>query len=89
MSNSMEPQADDKQKAFFERARKGILQHLNERGGKLTLSELHDFSLNKYFIQHQSFSSMMETFVNEGLVEYDFAAQETTLTEAGRKFIAS
>ena len=87
MSSTMDPQADDKQKAFLERARKGILQHLNERGGKLTLSELHDFSLNKYLIQHQSFSAMMETFVNEGLVEYDFVTQETALTEAGKNFI--
>jgi predicted transcriptional regulator len=30
---------------------------------------------------------MMESFVNEGLVEYDYGSQDTTLTDAGRKFI--
>lgn len=85
--NQQSPEAIEKQKQFFERARKGVLQHLNDNGGKLNMGELHDYSLNKFLIQHQRFSLMMESFVNEGLVEFDHGSQDTTITDAGRKFI--
>jgi hypothetical protein len=87
-NNAQTPEAIEKQKQFFERARKGVLQYLQEKGGKLNMGELHEFSLKKYLIQHQRFSQMMETFVEEKLVEFDWATQDVTLTEAGRKFIA-
>ena len=51
------------------------------------MGELHDYSLNKYLIQHQSFSRMMETFVDEKLVDFDYTTHAVTLTEAGKKFI--
>lgn len=79
---------EDRQKEFLERARKGVLKFLNEKGGKLSLSEMHDYSLNKYLIQHQGFSRMMESFVEERLVEFDHQAHEAIITEAGRQFIA-
>jgi hypothetical protein len=86
--NAQSPEALEKQRQFFERARKGVLQYLNEQGGKLNMGELHEFSLKKYLIQHQRFSQMMETFVNEQFVEFDWGTQDVTLTDAGRKFIA-
>ena len=55
-------------KEFFERARKGVLKHLDTKGGSLSLGDLHDYCLKTYLIQHQRFSLMMESFVNEGLV---------------------
>ena len=76
----------EKQKAHFERARKGVLKFLVDSGGALSLSEMHDYSLNKFLVQHQGFSQMMETFVGEGLVEYDSETQMTTITDEGRKF---
>lgn len=87
-SNAQNPEAIEKQRQFFERARKGVLQYLNEKGGKLNMSELHDHSLKKYLIQHQRFSQMMESFVNEQLVEFDWGTQDVTLTDAGRAFIS-
>lgn len=86
--NPVPKSAEDRQKEFLDRARKGVLKFLNEKGGKLPLSEMHDFSLNKYLIQHQAFSRMMESMVEEGLVEFDFQAHEATITDAGRQFIA-
>lgn len=83
----MSEELTDAQKAFWEKARKGVLQQLNDQGGQLSLAEMHDFSLNKYFIQHQRFSQMMETFVNEGLVDFDHADQIATITDAGKDFI--
>ena len=77
----------ERQQAHFEKARKRVLKFLCDQGGKLNMGELHDHSMNRYLIQHQGFSRMMETFVNEGLVEYDQLTQDTTITEAGRKFI--
>ena len=77
-----------RQKAIFEKARKGVLKFLSDQGGKINMGELHDFSMNRFLIQHQGFSRMMETFVDEGLVEYDPLTQDTTLTDAGRKFVS-
>jgi len=51
------------------------------------MGEMHDYSLNKYFIQHQRFSQMMETFVEEHLIEYDNVTQISTITEKGKEFI--
>ena len=78
---------DAKIKEFFERARKGVLKHLDEKGGLLSLGELHDYSLNKFLIQHQRFSIMMETFVNEGLVTFDEGTSEVLITDQGKEFI--
>ncbi len=74
-------------KEFFERARKGVLKHLNDKGGLLSLGDLHDYSLKTYLIQHQRFSIMMESFVNEELVIYDNAIDEVIITDKGREFI--
>lgn len=82
-----EEEKEAKLKAFFERARKGVLTFLDEQGGSLPMGELHDHSLSKYFIQHQGFSRMMETFVDEELVEYDHMTQVTGITAKGREFI--
>ena len=86
--NQSNADAVEKQKQFFERARRGVLQHLQDTGGKLNMSELHDFSMKKFLIQHQRFSLMMEGFVSEGLVEFDWATQDTTITDAGRQFLS-
>ena len=34
-----------KLKEFLERARKGVLKHLNDKGGLLSLGDLHEYSL--------------------------------------------
>ena len=82
-----EQEKEAKLKEFFERARKGVLKYLDEKGGTLPMGEMHDYSLNKYFIQHQRFSQMMETFVGEKLIEYDSTTQISTITEQGKEFV--
>jgi len=84
-----ESSKEEKQKALLERARKGVLKFLGEKGGKLTLGDLHDYSMSRYLIQHQSFSRMMETYVDERLVDYNDHTQDVILTEAGRQFITT
>ena len=79
---------EEKQKAFWQRARQGVLRHLMAEGGKLPMSSLHDFSMSKFFIGHQGFSQMMESFVSEGLVEFNWEHYEATITDTGRKFIS-
>ncbi len=86
--NQQSPEAVEKQKQFFERARRGVLQHLSDQGGKLNMAELHEYSMKKFLIQHQRFSIMMEGFVNEGLVSFDWGTQDTILTDAGRQFLS-
>jgi len=84
MNDGMDEQEKEaKFTELFERARKGVLKYLDEKGGSLPMGEMHDYSLNKYFIQHQRFSQMMETFVNENLIEYDSLTQTATITEKG------
>ena len=82
-------EAKQKQEAFFERAQRGVLKHLVDKGGELSLGELHEYSLNKYLIQHQRFSQMMETFVDGGLVVYDQVLQKATITASGREFASN
>ena len=90
MTQSPPPETqEEKQRLFFERARKGVLKFLQDKGGKLSMAELHDYSASKFFVQHQGFSRMMETFVEAGLVDHDWATHQTTLTEAGKNFIAA
>jgi hypothetical protein len=74
-------------KEFFERARKGVLKYLNDKGGLLPLGDVHEYSLKTYLIQHQRFSMMMETFVNEDLVIYDTSSDDVILTDKGKIFI--
>ncbi len=74
-------------KEFFERARKGVLKHLNDKGGLLSLGDLHEYSLKTYLIQHQRFSMMMESYVNEDLVTYDNSTDEVLITQKGKEFI--
>ena len=76
-----------KLKEFFERARKGVLKHLNDKGGLLSMSDLHDYSLKTYLIQHQRFSMMMESFVKEELVVYDASSGDVFITDKGKEFI--
>ena len=88
MSHEMsQEEKEAKFKEIFEKAKKGVLKYLDEKGGTLPMSELHDYSTNKYFIQHQRFSQMMEGYVAEKLVDYDDMTQNTTITQAGKAFI--
>ena len=82
-----EPVSEEKQKAYFEKARKGVLGWLAKReGAAATLFDLHEHSSSRYLIAHQGFSRMMESFVAEQLVDYDQGTSTATLTDAGRRF---
>lgn len=84
-----EPVSEERQKAFFEKARKGVLTWLAKRdGASATLHEMHEHSSERYLVAHQGFSKMMESFVAEKLVDYDRETTTATLTDAGRSFIA-
>ena len=84
-----EPVSEERQKAYFEKARKGMLAWLAKRDGAVaTLREMHEHSSERFLIAHQGFSQMMETFVGEKLIDYDKATMTATLTAAGRQFIA-
>ncbi len=84
-----EPVSEERQKAYFEKARKGVLAWLAKReGGAATLADMHEHSSQRFLIAHQGFSRMMESFVAEGLVDYDEGTRTATLTDAGRRFVA-
>ena len=84
-----EPVSEERQKAYFEKARQGMLAWLAKReGAAATLGEMHEHSSGRFLIAHQGFSKMMESFVAEKLVDYDEDTRTATLTDAGRQFIA-
>ena len=84
-----EPVSEERQKAYFEKARKGVLTWLSKREGETaTLADMHQHSSERFLIAHQGFSTMMESFVAEQLIDYDRETMTATLTDAGRRFIA-
>lgn len=89
---ALSPEEQEKQAkiaAHFEKARKGVLRHLAENGGTMSMGDMHDFSERRYFVAHQGFSRMMEGFVTDGFIAYNHAIGEATITDAGRSFSAS
>ena len=75
-----EPVSEVRQKAYFEKARKGVLTWLAKRdGAAATLAEMHDHSSERFLIAHHGFSKMMESFVGEGLVAYDESTRTAIL----------
>ena len=84
-----EPVSEERQKAYLEKARRGVLTWLSKReGATAELAEMHTHSAEQFLIAHQGFSKMMESFVGEGLIDYDQGTMTATLTDAGRRFIA-
>lgn len=73
----------------FEKARRGVLAQIKEKGGSASLGDLHEFSLKKYFIQHQRFSQLMETLVDNDLATFDDTAYVVTITAKGEEFLTS
>jgi hypothetical protein len=85
-----EPVSEERQKAYFDKARKGMLAWLaKQEGAAATLGDMHEHSSQRFLIAHQGFSKMMESFVAEKLIDYDEATSTATLTEAGRRFTTS
>ena len=84
-----EPVSEERQKAYLEKARKGVLTWLSKReGAAATLADMHQHSSERFLVAHQGFSAMMESFVAERLVDYDRPTMTATLTDAGREFVA-
>ena len=73
-----------KQKELMERARRGVLKFVSDRGGSAHLGDIHEFSEKKYFIAHQGFSRLLDGIVSGGLMAFEAVSNTVTLTEAGR-----
>ncbi len=66
------------------RARKGVLKHIQSRGGALPMADAHDHSERRYFIAHRGFSDMMEWWLTEGYIRYEEGV--VTVTEEGAAY---
>jgi hypothetical protein len=80
--------SEERQRAYFERTKKGVLRWLADHGGGAPMREMHDYSESKFLVAHQGFSKLMEACVGEGLVEFDRASGTVSLTDAGRTLAA-
>jgi len=83
------PLDDAKVRRHRERARRGVLRYLAREGGTLPLKDLHDHSERRWFIAHAGFSEMIEFYVEEGLVDLDPESWTVSLSDDGRRFMAS
>ena len=72
----------------FEKTRRAMLKFLEDHDGTSHLKEMHDLSERRYFIAHRRFSDLMESLVDDGLIEFDHAKNEASLTVQGREYIA-
>ena len=69
------------------RARLGLLRFVLEKEGQVDLATLHTHSEMRYFIGHQSFSTLMEEMVEDGVLDFDWEESQAFLTEKGRSEI--
>jgi hypothetical protein len=76
--------AEERQQQHAERARRGVLQFVSEKGGSAALREMHDYSESTFFVAHASFSRLMEELTDAKLLDFNHDEARATLTEAGR-----
>ncbi len=76
-----------KVKKHREKTKKAVLKQLIKLGGVASLADLHDYSEKKFFVAHRAFSSLMEEYVEEGLLLWDATTGMATITDAGRGFV--
>lgn len=84
---SEEAKRAEKAARHLERTRKAVLRFVLEAGGTAQLADMHDYSERRYFIGHKRFSDLMESLVEEALIDYDHAASQATITAQGRAYI--
>ena len=75
--------------AHQEKARKGVLKYLLDKGGSAEMADMHDYSERRYFIAHAGFRRMMEGYVADGLIDYSPTTGVATLTEHGRAYASA
>jgi butyrate kinase len=71
-----------------EAARRGLLAFISKKGGTIPMRDLHTHSLLFYQAGHQAFSQLMEGLVGDGLVAYDAASAQFSLTDQGHAAVA-
>ena len=79
---------DDKIAKHLERTKKGILKFIVKKGGTSSLADMHDHSEKRFFIGHRKFSDLMETMIEEELLDYSWEKQEATITKTGKERLA-
>lgn len=67
------------------RARKGVLLHIEKQGGFLPMSDAHDYSERRFFIAHRGFSDMMGWWLESDYIRYEEGVVH--LTDSGRAFM--
>ena len=85
MALADEERAEIKKK-LHGKARRGVLKEIMENDGTLALAEVHEYTLKKFFIQHQGFSELLEGMVSSKLIEVDKDHNNVTITEEGKNY---
>ena len=83
-NQALTPEAQEKQRLFIERARKGVLKLILDKGTPVDLGTIGDFTLQKFFIQHQALSRLIEGLIEDQLLAHNEDAGEFSLTEQGK-----
>lgn len=83
----IDPEMAAKASKHFEKTRRAVLSFVHDQGGVASMADMHDHSERRYFIAHKKFSDLMEGIVGEGLVDFDDASGEASITPAGKAYI--
>ena len=80
--------AQEKQRLFIERARKGLVKFISDKGTPVDLDMIHDFTFQKFFIQHQALSRLIEGLIEDQLLAHNVETGEFILTDQGKALAA-
>ena len=86
-TDGQDGEQDAKIARHFEKTRVAMLNFLVKQGGSSPLKEMHDLSERRYFIAHRRFSDLMESLVDEKLIDFDQQQNEATISALGREYI--
>ena len=57
-------------------------------GGEASLADMHAHSERRYFIAHKRFSDLMESLVDDGLIDFDHSTGMATISSAGAELVS-
>ena len=81
--------SDEKIRKHLLRTKKGLLKFIQKEGGTTDLGALNHHSEIRFLIGHQKFSQLMEEFVAEDLITYNWDTQAIVITEKGIQFFSA
>ncbi len=78
----------EKAARHFEKTRMAMLKLIVDQGGEASLADMHAHSERRYFIAHKRFSDLMESLVDDGLIDFDHGTGMAAISSAGADLVS-